>query len=385
MTLLTLSQNISDYRIDRCRKYPSELIVYITLAAVICDAQTWEDVALFGRCKFDYFKQIFPYLEKIPSHDTFNRFFSLLKPEVFEKEFRKWVRSVIKDYKGVIALDGKTIKNGYYDESSRYYRSTGLRRGSPREKLHIVSAWFVDFSISLGQVKVTEKSNEIKAIPKLLKELDILGCIITIDAMGCQKKIAETIKEEGGEYVLTVKENHRYLYRSIKHFFEREASEKENRISRFTTFKRAHGRKETRNCTVCNNLYWLDGWQDWPGLKTFARIEATREVPGTNGYIKSRETRYFISSLELNAKVISQTIRSHWSIENNLHWQLDVTFNEDEDRKKNNAARNFSCISKVALALLKNDKTKKNSIKTKRKGAGWDNQYLHQLLSQDIF
>lgn len=385
MTLLTLSQNIPDYRIDRHRKYPSELIVYITLSAVICDAATWEDVALFGRCKFDYFKQIFPYLEEIPSHDTFNRFFSLLKPEVFEREFRKWVRSVIDNYKGVIALDGKTIKGGCYDQTDRLLRGTGLRRGSPGEKLHIVSAWFVDFSISLGQVKVNEKSNEITAIPALLKELDILGCTITVDAMGCQKEIAETIIEEGGDYVLTVKKNHPFLYRSLKLFFERKGAEKESRMSRFTTQERAHGRIQTRECTVCNNLYWLDGWKDWKGLKTFACLEATRKTPGPNGYITTKETRFFISSLELNAERMSKAIRSHWSIENNLHWQLDVTFNEDDDRKKNNAARNFSCISKVALALLKNDKTKKNSIKTKRKGAGWDNQYLHLLLSQDIF
>lgn len=385
MTILTLSQNIPDYRIDRQRKYPAELIVYITLSAVICDAQTWEDVALFGRCKFDYFKQVFPYLEEIPSHDTFNRFFSLLKPEVFEREFRKWVRSVIDHYEGVIALDGKTIKNGCYDKTDKLLRGTGLRRGSPREKLHIVSAWFVDFSISLGQVKVGEKTNEITAIPELLKELDILGCTITIDALGCQKEIAKTIVEAGGDYVLCVKENHRYLYRSLTSFFEGARVEKESRMSRFSTFTRAHGRIESRECTVCNNLYWLDRWKDWEGLKTFARIESTRQTPGINGYVKSKETRYYISSLELNAEALSKAVRSHWSIENNLHWQLDVTFQEDDDRKKNNAALNFSCMSKVALALLKNDKTKNNSIRTKRKGAGWDNQYLHLLLSQDIF
>ena len=156
-------------------------------------------------------------------------------------------------------------------------------------------------------------------------------------------------------------------------------------MSRFETRERGHGRREERRCVVCDNLFWLDGRKDWEGLRTFARVESTRTVPGVNGPVKSVETRYYISSLGLDAERMSSVIRSHWSIENNLHWQLDVTFNEDDDRKRNNAAQNFSVISKVALAMLKNDKTKKNSIKTKRKGAGWDNEYLHLLLSQDVF
>ena len=183
MTILILSQNIPDYRISRCLRHTSESIVYITLAAVLCDAQTWDDVALFGRRKLAYFRSVFPYLETIPSSDTFNRFFSLLKPDVLEGEFRKRVRSVIEKYEGVIALDGKTIKGACYDTTDRVLRGTGLRRGSPRDKLHIVSTWFVDNSISLGQVKVGEKTNEITAIPDLLGELDISGCVITTDAL----------------------------------------------------------------------------------------------------------------------------------------------------------------------------------------------------------
>lgn len=385
MTLLTFSQSIADFRIDRQQRHTSEVIVYITLAAVICDAQTWEDVAYFGRCKFDYFKQVFPYLEEIPSHDTFNRFFTLLKPKVFETEFRKWVRSVVEKVEGVIAFDGKTIKQGYSDRYDHLLRGTGLRRGSPASKLHIVSAWYADFSISLSQMKVDEKTNEITAIPELIKEMDILGCIITTDALGCQKEIANTIIEEGGDYVLAVKGNHKHLYKSIKSFFDRHAPEKERRLSRHSTSQRAHGRIEERECIVCDNLFWLDGWKDWKALKTFVCIHSTRIVPGVNGPVKSKESRFYISSLGLDAEKISSAIRTHWSIENNLHWQLDVTFNEDDDRKKNNAALNFSVIAKMALSMLKNDSTVKCSIKTKRKGAGWDNLYLHSLLSMEAF
>lgn len=385
MTLLTLSQSIPDFRIDRCQVHTSEVIVYITLAAVICDAQTWEDVALFGRCKFDYFKKVFPYLEKIPSHDTFNRFFSLLKPEVFETKFRQWVQSVIENYEGVIAIDGKTIKNGNYDEIDKLYRGSSTKRSSLRSKLHIVSACFADYGISLGQLKVNEKTNEITAIPQLLKELDISGCTITIDAMGCQKAIAKTIIEEGADYVLAVKENHKYLHKDMRSFFNKWHSENKHKISQFETYERGHGRIEERIYRVCNNLFWLDGWKDWEGLKTFISVESIRTIPGEKGPVRSHETRYYISSLELDAQKIGKAIRSHWAIENNLHWQLDVTFNEDDDRKKNNAAQNFSVVSKVALAMLKNDNTKKNSIRSKRKGAGWDNEYLHLLLSLDIF
>lgn len=385
MTLLTFSQSVPDFRLKRQQQHTSEVIVYITLAAVICDAQTWEDVALFGRSKFDYFKQVFPYLEQIPSHDTFNRFFTLLKPKVFEREFRKWVRSVVEKVEGVIAFDGKTIKNGNYDRTDRLLRGTGLRRGSPASKLHIVSAWYADFSICLSQMKVDEKTNEITAIPELIKEMDILGCIITTDALGCQKEIAKTIIEEGGDYVLAVKENHKHLYKDIKAFFDKRAPEKKSRLSEFSTSEQAHGRFEERECIVCDNLYWLDGWKEWKGLKTFVCINSTRITPGMNGPVKSKESRYYISSLGLDAEKISNAVRTHWSIENNLHWQLDVTFNEDDDRKKNNAAQNFSLVSKVALAMLKNDNSVKASIRTKRKGAGWDNKYLHSLLSTDIF
>lgn len=385
MTLLTLSQSIPDFRIDRRQVHTSEVIVYITLAAVICDAQTWEDVALFGRCKFDYFKTVFPYLEKIPSHDTFNRFFSLLKPEVFERKFRQWVRSVIENYEGVIAIDGKTIKNGTYDEIDKSYRGSLSKRSSLRSKLHIVSACFAEYGISLGQLKVDEKTNEITAIPQLLKELDIAGCTITIDAMGCQKAIAKTIIEEGADYVLAVKENHKHLYKDMNLFFKKWCSEKPHRISQFETYEKGHGRIEERIYRVCNNLFWLNGWKDWEGLKTFVSVESIRTIPGAKGPLRSHETRYYISSLELDAQKIGKAIRSHWAVENNLHWQLDVTFNEDDDRKKNNAAQNFSVVSKVALAMLKKDNTKKNSIRSKRKGAGWDNEYLHQLLSLDIF
>lgn len=386
MDLITLAKNIPDYRFDRRKVHTSEVIVYISLAAVICDAQTWRDIELFGRCKFDYFKKVFPYLESIPSHDTFNRFFSLLKPEVFEKEFRCWVKSVCKNYKGVVAIDGKTIKKAVYTEEDKMFRGSLQRAGSPGYHLHMVSAWAVDHHISLGQVKTDEKSNEITAIPQLLDALDIKGCTITIDAMGCQKKITEKIKKNKANYVLAVKKNHELLYKSMETFFEgyQWRAEKENRISVFETSKKGHGRIEKRKCIVCNNLYWLTGYKEWDGLQSFACLQTERIMPGENGAVKQTETRFYISSLPLNAEDIYKAVRSHWSIENNLHWQLDVSFSEDDDRKKNIAAQNFSLLAKTALTLLKHDTTKNNSIKTKRKGAGWDDSYLHHLLNQQI-
>jgi len=383
MNLLTLSRNIPDFRFDRKKAHSSEVIVYITLAAVICDAQTWQDIELFGHCKFSYFKKVFPYLQSIPSHDTFNRFFSLLKPEVFEKEFRLWVRSICSDYNGIIAIDGKTNRGGYYSEEEKNLRGTGYRAGSPQHRLHMVSAWAAGAHLCLGQVKVDDKSNEISAVPELLESLDVENTTITLDALNCQKKIAHTIIKNKADYVLAVKKNHKYQYESLVSFFENDhwKCEKPSRTDVFQTLEKGHGRIEERLCVVCDNIYWLDDYKLWDGLKSFAMLQTRRIVPGDKGPVSQMETRYYISSLKLNAQAIYKATRTHWAIENNLHWQLDVTFREDDDRKRNIAAYNFSLIAKVALALLKKDTTKKNSIRTKRKGAGWDNKYLHHLLN----
>lgn len=385
MNFITFSRSIPDFRFDRKKVHTSEVIVYISLAAVICDAQTWTDVEEFGKCKFDYFKSVFPYLESIPSHDTFNRFFSLLKPEVFEDNFRQWVRSVCRNYKGVVAIDGKTNKGALCSEEEKELRGTMLRAGSPKYYLHTISAWAVDNNISLGQLKVEEKSNEITAIPELLDSIDIKGTTVTIDAMGCQKEIAKSICKNEADYVLAVKKNQKLLYKSMESFYKEKHWEREipTRIDIHETYEKGHGRIEERLCIACDNLWWLHKHKNWEGIKSFAIVHTKRTLPGVNGPVHQEETRYYISSLPLNAETLSHAVRSHWAIENNLHWQLDVTFGEDDDRKRNNAAQNFSLISKIALSILKNDTTKNRSIRTKRKAAGWSDDYLHQLMTME--
>lgn len=385
MDLISFARSIPDFRFDRKKIHTSEVIVYITLAAVICDAQTWEDIEEFGVCKFDYFKRVFPYLESIPSHDTFNRFFSLLKPEVFEDNFRQWVRSACSNYKGVVAIDGKTNKKALYSEEEKNLRGTMYRPGSPRYHLHMISAWAVDNHISLGQLKVEEKSNEIDAIPELIDSIDVKRTIVTIDAMGCQKEIAKTIIKNEADYVLAVKKNHKLLYESIESYYKEKHWQREipGNIDTYETSEKGHGRKEERLCITCDNPWWLHKHKEWEGIKSFAILHTKRTLPGIEGPVCQEETRYYISSIPLDAETIYRSVRSHWAIENNLHWQLDVTFREDDDRKRNNAAQNFSLIAKTALSILKNDTTSKRSIRTKRKAAGWSDNYLHLLMNTE--
>ena len=386
MTLLAFASSIEDYRFDRNKVHSAETIIYITLAAVICGAETWNEIEDFGHCKIDFFSRTIPSFNGIPSHDTFNRFFTVLDTSYFENQFREWVKSICGKYKGVVAIDGKTICGAYESEEAKLFRGTYLKPSSPKYKLHMVSAWAADNGISLGQIKTEEKSNEITAIPELLEALDIKECIITIDAMGCQKTIASKIIDKEADYVLAVKNNHMHLYKEIEHFFTIWSAEKPNRVSVYEKSETGHGRLEKRTCIACDNLYWLNAkdYTQWAGLKTFACVITERTVPGERGPRKQKETRYYISSLALDAELIASSVRKHWSVENNLHWQLDVSFNEDYGRKKNNAAVNFSLVSKTALSMLKHYESK-SSIARKRKSAGWSDDVLQSILSVEKF
>jgi len=361
--ILTFARTLPEHRMERKKLHLAEDIVFITIAAVICGADTWEDIADFGRIKKKFLKNILSLKHGIPSPDTFNRFFAGLNPEVFETLFLSWVKCLCKQNSGVIAIDGKTIR--------------GSRKEGNKSAIHMVSAFAATNSLVLGQVKTNQKSNEITAIPELLKVLDIEGCTITIDAMGCQTKIAEDIVNKGANYILAVKENQKELHTNIIDTFR--FTSKENLIIH-EDVDVGHGRVETRLCTATTDLSQLSRGNDWKNIKTLVKIDSKRYIK-VSGETQT-ETRYYITSLKAEAESIGNSIRSHWSIENNLHWQLDVSFNEDKSRKRDrNAAENYSVILRMALNLIKSEKSTKRSVKGKRLKAGWSNEYLLTLLN----
>ena len=317
---------------------------------MICGAESWNSIEEFGKTKIDFLRTFLKIPNGIPSHDTINRVFSNLRPKVFEELFIKWVED-IKDEsikKEVISIDGKCIrgsKDTFHEQSP----------------IHMVSAWASENELVLGQIKVDEKSNEITAIPQLLRLLDIEGSIITIDAIGTQTSIAETIIQNKGDYILSVKGNQQSLLEQIQGRFEHQTPS-----STDTVTEKGHGRIETRTCEVIINLEFVDNRIFWKGLKSVIKITSSREIKQKT----STEVRYYISSLEASSAEFNKFIRQHWGIENKLHWTLDMVFDEDRQRKRSkNAANNFSYIRKIALNTLKKD-TSKASLVTKRLKAG---------------
>ena len=367
--LLRFSQLITslDKRMERCQKHTAETIVFISMAAVICGAQTWNDIEDFGKSKESFFREKIPGFNGVPSHDTIGRFFKALDPEKFEEKFRQWLMEIVGKYKGSLAIDGKTICG-----ASESGKKGGL-------KLHMVSVYATQLGISLGQLKTEDKSNEIDAIPKLIESIDVKGNVITIDAMGCQRKIAKTIIDRGGDYLLIVKDNQKSLKGEIASIMEGAiAKRRANQYDTYQTREQGHGRIETRQCHSFGEMLCLGKRREqWKGIRSIGYIENKRQVKGEKATVNKR---YFISSLDNDACKILYNSRMHWQVENGLHWQLDVNFNEDQTRKKNVAAQNFSLLAKIALAVLKKD-TRKAPINRKIKMAGWDNNYLWELLS----
>lgn len=353
--------DIKDPRIERCKEHPLEDILFITIAAVICGAETWNDIENYGKSKEKWLKQYLKLPNGIPSHDTFNRLFSLLDPKQLEECFINWIKSIAEITHGeIVSIDGKTIR-GSRDKGSKSF-------------VHMVSAWAHTNHLVLGQIKVEDKSNEITAIPKLLDVLELKGCIVTIDAMGCQTEIVDKIIEKGADYIISVKGNQGTLENGIKdsvRFLEA--------VDRHEETDFGHGRIEQRNCSVYTDLSLIENASKWKGLKTLAKIDAQRTMKATGK--EESETRLYISSLPPNAMTIAQGTRSHWGIENSLHWVLDVSFGEDKSMKHNqNAIENFSIINRIALNLVKNEKSKKRSVKGKRLDAGWNDDYLLKIL-----
>ena len=362
---------LTDPRIDRSKLHELLDIVALAICAVIAGAESWDDIEEFGHAKHDWLKTFLALPNGIPSHDTTRRLFERLDPDAFQRCFLGWIETLHEATEGqVIAIDGKTLR-----------RSFDKAKG--KSALHLVHAWATANHLLLGQVAVDEKSNEITAIPKLLKVLEIAGAIVTIDAMGCQKEIAHTIRERKAHYVLALKANHGHLYEQVVAFFDRACARrlKGPDLRYHRAWDEGHGRDECRRCWATSDLSWLEGREEWTDLKSVAMIEAERFV-GDAVFV---ETRYYLSSLSNDAQVLNEAVRSHWGVENSLHWVLDVTFHEDSSRiKKENAPENFGLLRRLALCLLKNESTSKLSIKGKRLRASWDEDYLLRVLCGNV-
>ena len=362
-------KDLTDPRVlGRSQYYLSDILT-IVLCAVISGADGFNDIEMFARCKEPFFRTFLELPNGIPSHDTINRVMSMLSPDEFSKCFADWVKSLSKRISGIIAIDGKTLRNSFNDAESR-------------DCLHMVSAWSVENSLVLGQVRTSEKSNEITAIPMLLTLLDIENCVVTIDAMGCQTEIAQKILDGGGDYVLGLKGNQGNSHEAVKLLFKWEMENNFSGVihSTFSEVEKDHGRLETRSVFSIGKLDEIDGLglEKWPGLKSVTLVESTRELNGKS----TVEHRYYLSSLCADAERIGKAVRGHWGIENSLHWVLDVAFNEDKARnRKDHSAANMTIIRHMAVNIVKNDKSSKTSIRGKRLKAGWDDKYLLKLVS----
>jgi predicted transposase YbfD/YdcC len=343
-------------------------IIVIAICAAICDADTWTDVELFGQSKEQWFRKFLELPHGIPSHDTFSRVFALIDTEQFQESFRDWIAAVEERTEGeIVALDGKQLR-----------RSHDKAKG--KKAIYMVSAWASENSLVLGQRKVDDRSNEITAVPQLLDMLEVAGCIVTTDAMNCQVETAKKVIENDADYVFVVKENQPRLLETIQGLFDDPNEMRWVDTDSEATVDEKHGRTETRQCWTTSDpeyLAYIASFADWPGLRSIGMIEARRSTKeGT-----SIKRRYFISSLESNAKRLLHAVRTYWGIENKLHWVLDLAFREDESRiRKGNGPENSAVLRHIALNLLRREDTAKISIRAKRKKAGWDNDYLLKVL-----
>lgn len=349
-------------------------IFVLAICAVICGADGWVEVQEFGRSKESWFKTFLDLQHGIPSHDTFGRVFANLDPDAFERCFVAWSRALPSVTGGkLIAIDGKAIRRSF----EHAWDKSGMA--------HLVSAFVQANNIVFAQLAVADKSNEIDAIPRLLSLLDLHDATVTIDAMGCQREVARQIIEAEGDYVLAVKENQPTLHQKVQSLLDEAILEDFEGIKhdRHQSVDGDHGRVETRRVWMTNEVHWLgkDLLAQWPGLKSIVAVECLREEQSSGK--SSCERRYFISSIAtLDAAAMAKTVRGHWSVENNLHWQLDVSFNEDQRRiRKDHGAENFSRLCRLALNLLKREKTARIGVHGKRLKAGWDNHYLLKLLT----
>jgi len=354
---------IEDPRVERTRKHSLETILVVSLLAVLCGADTFVEIEHYGEAKQDWLGTFLDLRNGVPSHDTIGRVFALLSTAQLIQAFQRWTQAMaVSSRDKLVAIDGKTLRRSFKQAGEHAF-------------VHMVSAWSHANQAVLGQVKVDDKSNEVTAIPALLDSLDIRNALITIDAAGTQTDIAEKIVNKGGDYLLALKANQPTLHAAVTSYFD-ERCERDI-LDTHATHDKGHGREETRRAWVSITAIGIDPAERWKGLSTVIRVESTRIVRGST----SIETRHYISSRNLTAKQALHAVRSHWSIENGLHWVLDTAFREDESRiRAGNAAANFSALRALALSLLKQRKDVKVGIKIKRSKAGWDDSFLLQTI-----
>jgi predicted transposase YbfD/YdcC len=363
-------RRLPDPRSVHGRRHRLDEMVIVAILAVICSADSWAEVAAFGRAKLKWLKTFLELRRGIPSHDTFGRVFAAIKPEAFERCFVRWIEALAQVRPGeLIAIDGKTLRRSF-------------DRSSETAAIHMISAWSSANGLVFAQMATDAKSNEITAIPRLLDLLDLKGVVISIDAMGCQKAIASKIIEGGGDYVLSLKGNQSTLHEEVAWWMDQAIAGKmrDARLDRHRQVNKNHGRVETREVWCVEQIDWFADRGQWAGLSSLVAVDSERRFD--DGRVE-KERRYFISSLKgKDAETFARLVRSHWQIENQLHWSLDVSFSEDASRIRNGyAAENFSRLRRIALNLLKRETTEKLGIKGKRLRSAWDEQYLLKVLT----
>lgn len=376
LSLIGHFETLSDPRVDRTKDHDLIDVLIIAICTLLCGGESFNDMEDFGYAKHDWFKTFLGLRNGIPSHDTFNRVFAALDPQQFLDCFLRWTQSVRRAVaQEIVALDGKALRRALNKDQSVKY---------------IVSAWAQSNNLVLGQLKVADKSNEITALPQLLRVLELSGCIVTVDAMGCQKRIAREIIEADADYVLALKGNQERVHQEVKDFLDQTLAETQkprpggSRLSpaaaglaALETVEKDHGRLETRRYYQSSELAWFADLKHWEALKSVGMVESIREVDGK----ASVERRYYLSSLPVNIELFARAVRSHWGVENKLHWVMDVCFREDQSRARAGyAAENLATLRRLALNLLKREQTKKRGIRGKQLNAGWDHAYLLRLL-----
>lgn len=364
--LLLAFAELPDPRKSRNQLYPISDILAVAITGIISGGNSWVSIARWAHAHLDWFQSVHLCLNGVPSHDTLSRFFRMLDPKGFQHCFVQWTQMIAERIQGVVALDGKTIRH-----------SNDAQNGT--KALHLVSAFATENELVLAQVATDAKSNELTAIPQLLNVLNIKGAVITIDAMGCQRNIAEQIIEKNGDYVLGLKGNQENLYNETVNFFEQalKMDTEETGCSYARTLNKDRGRVEEREVWVTSDIDWLEQKKAWKGLRSIVCIRSTVTRQGKT----TQELRYYISSLPQDAMRHAQVVRAHWGIENRLHWHLDVTFNEDKCKvRSGNGPENFSLLKKIALNVIRADKTEEGGVEAKRLMAGWKPSYRLHLL-----
>lgn len=354
-------EGLEDPRTGNATLHDLHDLLMIALCSVICGGENAMDMAAFAKAKERSLRGFLRLPNGVPSHDTFSRLFRLLDPAAFGAAFQRFMAAFSQQCQGVVAIDGKVLRRSH-------------DRASGKSALHMVSAWGCEQRMVLGQIATDEKSNEITAVPKLLAMLSLKGTIVTVDALNCQRTIAQQIIGQGGDYALALKGNQATLHDDVRLFLDDPA-----RSGGVTarTVDGDHGRIETRTASVSTDIGWLQDNHDWPGLKAIGKVDRVRETPGKT----TRETAYYLLSTALSGERFLDVVRAHWGVENRLHWRLDVVMNEDQQRARlDNGPNNLAVLRHMALNIIQKE-TSKGSLRGKLKRAAWDESYLRKLLA----